>query len=247
MSLNSSVNSTDSDVFYVEQLSDEPSPRRNNTPDILNSTERTDHQAMRMPSVSTIASPQPHFVTIDDDSNQITIPYGFGQQHPIVPPSLNDLNLAPNPFNILATMAIANNTGHDNGHYSPDSPDPSLPSSISSPPMSVSAFHSFETTHSTTDDNTFYYSSDNDPRRIYWETSLNETFESNEPRRVYPIESPPSTPPPPPPPPPPRKLKRKLSLGMSFPKEGGVSQHTCEACGQIIPAAKHTPGPSNRI
>ena len=198
MSLNSSVNSTDSDVFYVEQLSDQPSPRRNNTPDILNSTARTNHQAMRMLSVSTIASPQPHFVTIDDDSNQITIPYGFGQQHPIVPPSLNDLNLPPNPFNILATMAIANNTGDDNNAYSPESPDPSLSSSISSPPMSVSAFHSFETTHSTTDDNTFYYSSDNDPRRIYWETSLNETFESNEPRRVYPIESPPSTPPPPP-------------------------------------------------
>ena len=184
MSLNSSVNSTDSDVFYVEQLSDEPSPRKNNTPDILNSTARTHHQAMRMPSVSTIASPQPHFVTIDDDSNQITIPYGFGQQHPIVPPSLNDLNLPPNPFNILATMAIANNTGDDNNAYSTESPDPSLPSSISSPPMSVSALHSFETTHSTTDDNTFYYSSDNDPRRICWETSLNETFESNEPRRV---------------------------------------------------------------
>ena len=139
-------------------------------------------------------------------------------------------------------MAIANNTGHDNGHYSPESPDSSLPSSISSPPMSVSAFHSFETTHSTTDDNTFYYSSDNDPRRIYWETSLNETFESNEPRRVYPIESPPSTPPPTP-----RKLKRKLSLGTSFPKKRGVSQHICEDCGQMIPPAKDTPGPSNRI
>ena len=215
MSLNSSLNSTDSDVFYVEQLSDKPSPRRNNTPDVLNSTQRTDHQATRMPSVSTIASPQPHFVTIDDDSNQITIPYGFGQQHPIVPPSLNDLNLPPNPFNILATMAIASNTGDDNDGYSPQSPEPSLPSPISTPPMNISTISGLETPHTTTDDNTFYYSSDNDPRRIYWETSLNETFESIEPRRVYPIASPPSTPTPPP-----RKLKRKLSLGMSFPKEG---------------------------
>ena len=36
------------------------------------------------------------------------------------------------------------------------------------------------------------------------------------------------------PPPPPRKLKRKLSLGMSFPKRGGVSQHVCEACAQLL-------------
>ena len=35
---------------------------------------------------------------------------------------------------------------------------------------------------------------------------------------------------------PPKKTKRKLSLGMSFPKSGGVSQHQkyCEACGQKI-------------
>ena len=261
MSLNSSLNSTDSDVFYVEQLSDEPSPRRNNTPDVLNSTQRTDHQTMRMPSVSTIASPQPHLVTIDDDSNQITIPYGFGQQQPIVPPSLNDLNLPPNPFNILATMAITNNTGDDNDGYSPQSPEPSLPSpistppnlfnilatmavvhptqsthddnyspqspepselsSISTPPMNVSAFRSWETSYTSTDDNTFH--------------------SSDEPRRIYFLPPSPS-----PPPSPPRAQKRKLSLGMSFPKNGGVSQHICEACGQVIPAIKDTPGPSNR-
>ena len=169
------------------------------------------------------------------------MPYGFGQQHPIVPPSLNDLNLPPNPFNILATMAIVHNTTDDNDGYSPQSPEPSLPSPGSTLPMNISTISGLETPHTTTDDNTFYYSSDNDPRRIHWETSLNETFESNEPRRVYPIDSPPSTPPPPP-----RKLKRKLSLGMSFPKEGGVSQHICEACGQMIPPTKDTPGPSNR-
>ena len=83
---NISLDSTDSDVFYVEQISNEPSPRRNNSPDILNSTERSEHQAPRMPSISTIASPQPHIFTINDDSNEPTIPYGFGRKIPIVPP-----------------------------------------------------------------------------------------------------------------------------------------------------------------
>ena len=34
--------------------------------------------------------------------------------------------------------------------------------------------------------------------------------------------------------------KKKLSIGMSFPKKGGVSlsQHTCEACGQPLPPKK---------
>ena len=114
MSSNISTASDDSDVFYVEQSSSEPSPRRHNTPNILNSTEMSEHHTTQMPSISSIASTEPHIFTIDDDSNEPTIPYGFGQQLPIVPPSLNDLNLPPNPFNILATMAIAHNTGDDN-------------------------------------------------------------------------------------------------------------------------------------
>ena len=95
MASNISLDSTDSDVFYVEQISNEPSPRRNNSPDILNSTEQSEHHERRMPSISTIASPQPYNFTINDDSNEPTIPYGFGQQLPIVPPSLNDLTLPP--------------------------------------------------------------------------------------------------------------------------------------------------------
>ena len=63
-----------------------------------------------MPSFSSIASPEPHIFTIDDDSNEPTMPYGFGRQLPIVPLSLNDLNLPPNPFNKMATMVVANNT-----------------------------------------------------------------------------------------------------------------------------------------
>ena len=222
MSSNISLDSTDSDVFYVEQISIEPSPRRNNSPDKLNSTETSQHHAIRMPSICTITSPQPYIFTINDDSNEPTIPYGFGRQLPIVPPSLNDLNLPPNPFNIVATMVIANITGDANDdNYSPQSPEPSEPSPISTPPMNVSAFNSWETSYTTTDNDTFH--------------------SSDEPRRIYFLPTSPS-----PPPSPPRRQKRKLSLGMSFPKEGGVSKHICEACGQTIPSTKDTPGPSSR-
>ena len=222
MSSNISLDSTDSDVFYVEQRSNEPSPQRNNSPDILNSTELSEHHATRMPSISTIPSPQSYSYTINDDSNEPTIPYDFGRQLPIVPLSLNDLNLPPNPFNILATRAMVNNneaTNDDN--YSPQSPELSEQSPISTPPKNISAFNSWETSCTTTDNDTFY--------------------SSDEPRRIYFLAPSPLSPPSPP-----RKLKRILSLGMSFPKEGGVSQHAFEACGQTIPSAKDTPGPSNR-
>ena len=222
MSSNISLDFTDSDVFYVEQVSKEPSPRKNNSPNILKSTETSQHHAVRKPSISTIASPQPYFFTFNDDSNEPTIPYGFGRQLPIVPPSLNDLNLPPNPFNIVATMAIANNTGDTNDdNYSLQSPQPSKPPPISTPPMNVSAFNSWETSYATTDNDTFH--------------------SSDEPRGIYFLPPSPS-----PPPSPPRRQKRKLSQGMSFPKEGEVSQHICEACGQTIPSTKDTPGPSSR-
>ena len=239
MSFNLSLDSTDSDVFYVEHISNEPSPRRNNTPNILNSTELSEHHTASMPSVSSIVSPQPQIFTIHDDSNEPTMPYGFGRQLPIIPPSLNDLNLPPNPFNILATMAVvpqAHDTQDDN--YSPQSPEPSQLSSISTPPMNVSAFNSWETSHTSTDDNTFY--SSDEPRRVYWDLSSDDDFGTSGPRNPPVVSSPCATPPPP------RAQKRKLSLGMSFPKDGGVSQHICEACGQIIPATKDTPGPSSK-
>ena len=196
MSSNISLDSTDSDAFYVEQISNEPSPPRNNSPDILNSTQLPEHHATRMPSISTIASPQSYIFTINDDSKEPTIPYAFGRQQPIVPPSLNDLNLPPNPFNILATMAIANNTEDANDdNYSPQSPEPSEPSPTSTPPMNASAFNSWETSYTTTHKDTF--------------------FSSDEPRRYYFLPPNPASPPSPP-----RKLKRRLSLGMSFPKTG---------------------------
>ena len=131
MASNSSLNSTDSDVFYVEQSSNDQSIPRPNTPIVLNSTDISGNDTQEMISISSIASPGPQTVTIDDNSNEPTMPYGFGRQSPFVPPSLNDLNLPPNPFNILATMAIANNTGDTNdNNYSPQSPEPSEPSPI---------------------------------------------------------------------------------------------------------------------
>ena len=199
---NTSLDSTDYDVFYEEQISNDPSPQRNNSPDILNSTELSEPDATRMLPISTIASPQPYIFTINDYSNEPTIPYGFGRQLPTVPPSLNDLNLPPNLFNISATMAIVNNNeGTNDDNYSPQSSEPSEPSPISTPPMNVSDFSSWETSYTTTDNDTFY--------------------SSDELRQLFFFLPSPATPPSPP-----RKLKRRLSLGMSFPKEGGVSQRS---------------------
>ena len=96
---------------------------------------------------------------------------------------------------------------------SPQSPEPSDPSPNSTPPMNVSTIEGWETPHTTTDDNTFY-SSENEPRRVYWDFPPNETFDSNEPRRVSFASSPSSTPPPPP------QRKRKLSMGTSFSQKG---------------------------
>ena len=167
MAFNSSLNSTDSDVFYVEQSSNDQSVPRPNTPIVFNSTEISGDDTREMISISSIASPEPQIVMIDDDSIEPTMPYGFGRQLLIVPPSLNDLNLPPNPFNILATMAVASNTEETNDdNCSPQSPDPSEISSISTPPMNVSAFTSWETSYTTTNDDTFH--SSDEPRRIYF-------------------------------------------------------------------------------
>ena len=158
---------------------------------------------------------------------------------PIVPPSLNDLNLPPNPFNILARMAVVHQTQntHDD-NYSPQSPEPSELSSMSTPPMNVSAFNNWETSYTSTDDNTFYTS--DEPRRVYWDLSSDDDLGSSVPRNPSVASSPCVTPPPP------TAQKRKISLGMSFPKDGRVSQHICEACGQTISSVKDTPGPSSR-
>ena len=231
--------SIDTDVFYVEQSSIDPSLPKPNTPIVFNSTKMSDNDTREIIPISSIAPAEPQIVTIDSDSNEPTMPYGFGRQLPIIPPSLNDQNLPPNPFNILSTMAPVNPTrdGHDN-IYSPQSPEPSDPSPISTPPMNLSTIDDWETPHTTTDDNTFH--SEDEPRPVHWTSPLNETFHSEgEPRRIYLLSSPC-------PPSPPRKSETKLEMGMSFPKRRGVLQHVCKACGQMITWMKDIPGPSTK-
>ena len=190
MSSNVSINSVDSDVFFVEQIYNEPSPQRNNSPNISNSTEISHNHTARMSSVSSIASSEAQILTIHDDSNEPTMAHSFGRQLPIVPPSFNDLKLPPKPFNILATLAVVNQTEDGkNDNYSPQSPEPSDPSHVSTPPMNVSTFYSWETPHTTTDDNTFY--SQDEPRRVDWTSPLDETFYSEgQPRGINLLSSP---------------------------------------------------------
>ena len=228
MNISLSSSSTDSDVFYVEQSSAEGSPIRHSTPVILDSTTMSGVMEREMITISSVASPEPRIVTLDSDPNDPTMPYGFGNQYPMVPPSLNDLNLPPNPFNVMATMAVIQVDERDR----PQSPEPSIPSSISSPPMHISTTEGYETPHTTTDDNTFY-SSENEARRVYWDIYSSDTFDSNEPRNVSVASSPSSTPPPP------RRQKRKLSMGMSFPKRGECRSTPARHAAKPYPKESH--------
>ena len=72
--------STESDVFYVEQSSPEGSAIQNKTPAILNSTEISGAMEREVITIYSVASPEPRIVTLDSDSNDPTIPYGFGSQ-----------------------------------------------------------------------------------------------------------------------------------------------------------------------
>ena len=69
-----------------------------------------------------------------------------------IAPSLINLNISPNLLKELNTMAmIQSNEGN-----SPQSPEPSIPSLISTPPMYVTTIEGWDTPHATTDDAKFY-------------------------------------------------------------------------------------------
>ena len=162
--------STEADVLYVECSSEEGSPISSNTPAVLNSTELSEAMAGETITISSVASPEPQNVTMDSNSNEPTFPYQWCNQHPIMPPSLNDLYMLPNPFNVLATMAVI----RPDKEYSPQSPEPSDPSAIFTPPMNLRAIKGWETPHPTTDDISFY--SEGEPRRVCWDNSPKETL-----------------------------------------------------------------------
>ena len=82
--------STELDVFYVERSSMEGGPARTNTPAVLISTQLSRAMARETIINSPVASLEPQSVTIDSDSNEPKILYGFGNQHPVVTPNLND-------------------------------------------------------------------------------------------------------------------------------------------------------------
>ena len=215
MASNVSLNLTDSDLFSEEQISSEPSPQRNNSPNIINSTELSGMHTREMLTISSVTSPEPDIVSLEEDSNDPTIPYGFGVQQPIVPPTLIQLNLPPNPFNILATMAVvqADLTQRDK-IYSPQSPEPSEPSPISTPPMTSVRLTAGKPRI---------------PRQMITPSMRRMSpdgytgihpwtipFIRRGTHRNLPL-------PRPYPPKPPRKLKRKLEVGRSFPEKGECS------------------------
>ena len=227
-----SIFSFDSDVVFVDQLSNYQTShaQTKQLPEyfIFDGTIRDAHQGDA--TLSSVLSPEPDIVTLDDNSNDPKNPYGFGIQQLIVPRSLIYLNLPPNPFNTLATMEVVtpNPTQHD-GNYSPQSPPPSEPSPISTPPLNLSTIDGWETPHTTTDDNTLF--SEDKQRRVHWNSPMNETYHSEvESRRIYllPSRCPPS---------PPCQMNWKSEMRMSFPKKG-VLQHVCEGCEQMISRQK---------
>ena len=180
---------TQSDIFYVERLLEERSPAGTNTPAVLNSTQLSGAVARETITISSVASPEQQIVTKESDSNEPTIPYGFGNQHPIVPPSRNGLNLPPNSFNVLNNLVVI----QPEEEYSPQSPKTSNPFRICKSPMNLSTIEGWETPHTSTDDATF--SSKYQPRGVYRDKSSNETFDCQERRQVSITSIPSSTPP----------------------------------------------------
>ena len=107
MTANTSSISLDSDVFYVEQLSDKPSPPRKSTLEVLNSTELSGVHPREAITISTVASPGPGVITISSVLNDPTIRYEYKRQNILFPPESDRPESAPPQY----VQFISNNGG----------------------------------------------------------------------------------------------------------------------------------------
>ena len=123
---------------------------------------------------------------------------------------------------------------HDDS-YSPQSPEPSELSSISTPPMNVSAFNNWEISYTSTDDNTFYTS--DEPRRVYWDLSSYDDLGSSVPRNPSVASSPCVTPPPP------RAQRGKTKPGNVLSKRRGSVAAHLQSLRADDPSSKGHPRP----
>ena len=73
-----SPETSDSDVFYVEQFSGEQSPPRPQHANFVQLHGAVRQHTQELITLSSVASPEPQIVTIDSDSNEPMMPYGFG-------------------------------------------------------------------------------------------------------------------------------------------------------------------------
>ena len=140
MTYEKSLSSTDSENFYVEQLSGERSPRRNNTSEIHTSTELSGAYAREAITISTMASPVPKKMATNSDLNKPTISYSYGKQDSTIPANSKDLIVPPNLVNIPATKAVVEpRVRQCDERECPRTSVQSELSTISTPPMKVSA------------------------------------------------------------------------------------------------------------
>ena len=179
----------------MEQWCGEKGPPRNNTPDIIKVKELSAAPASEICTISSMAFPEPQIAKIHSSSKDPTIPHGYGKEDQKIYPSLNDLNLPPNPFNNLATMTVISPKAEPhNNKERPPLPVPSEISPLSTPPITNSSVDTRETS---------FYKGNFYAEKIRGNsltTSLSPT-------------------------PPPRKQKQKLSIRMPFPKRWGLSQY----------------------
>ena len=157
--------SSDLDVFYVEMSSGEVSPHRHNNPNVLNSTSKV--HIRETFTMSSVASRKLNIITLGYDSNEPTFPHGFKRKTPLVPPSLNYLNLPPNRFNVLATTEVVRFTRPQSEER--DSPLTQVPSGfslISTPARNISGVGRRDSSSNGT------IKSDDEPRRFHLLSSL---------------------------------------------------------------------------